>query len=54
MFQYLKETLKQLKQNQRTTIDVIGKVTMNTFKGESNLQVMVEDFDIKETQQYYF
>lgn len=43
-----------LKQNQRTTIDVIGKVVMNTYNGESNLQIIVEDFDIKETQQYYF
>lgn len=43
-----------LKNNQKTSVDVIGKVSMNTFKGETKLQVIIEDLSVQATQEYYF
>lgn len=43
-----------LKKNQKINLNVIGSVSINTFKGESNLQMIVDDFEIKESQKYYF
>lgn len=43
-----------LKKNQKIELDVIGSISMNTYKGESNPQVIVDDFQIKASQQYYF
>ena len=48
------EQVQQLTKNQKTTVDVIGKITMNNFRGESNLQIIAESLVVKESKKYYF
>lgn len=48
------EEVKALKKNTRTELDIIGSVSMSNFPGNEGLQIIVDDFEIKKAQEYYF
>lgn len=40
--------------NASTTIDLIGRVSLNEFRGKKTIQVFMEDFEVKESKKFYF
>lgn len=48
------EIASKFNKNQQTLVDIVGKVNMNSYKGETNLQTIIQDIEVKEAKKYVF
>lgn len=48
------EKAHKLTKNEQSFVDIVGKVNIKTYKGETFFQIMMEDFEIKGAQKYFF
>lgn len=48
------EKVKPFVDNQSTTMNLIGRVSLNEFQGKKTIQVFMEDFEVVGAQKFYF
>ena len=46
--------ISKINNNQETLVDIVGKVNMNSYKGETNIQTIIQDLEVKEAKKYVF